>query len=79
MAGLKKYEAGTTFDGSMRAGECFVLSGSFRIAFGAQVVQLAAGDVATLPEGGYRVVVPHESGAVYLMAWALPKLSAAFR
>ncbi|QSQ12259.1 hypothetical protein [Myxococcus landrumensis] len=77
--GLDKHEPGTTFSGSMRAGECFVLSGSFRIAFGAQVIQLVAGDVAALPEGSFRVVVPHESGVVYLMAWDLPKLFAELR
>ncbi|AGC49070.1 hypothetical protein MYSTI_07798 [Myxococcus stipitatus DSM 14675] len=73
---LNKHEPGTTFDGLMSAGECFVLTGSFRIAFGEKVVKLVAGDVAALPQGSYRVVVPQEAGVVYLLAWDLAKLLA---
>ena len=68
----KRYPAGAEFGGVARAGRWYVLAGACIITVGPSSWRLAAGDIADLPAGEYRLCVPG-SGPVELVAvWELP-------
>jgi len=61
---------GAKTGGAGRAGLCYVLSGSVAYRFGPEAISLAAGDLASLPEGTYSIEVL-ENGATLVRVWDL--------
>ena len=72
--GSFRYPAGTTINGSMRAGTCFVLQGRCQYDFGAAAARLASGDIAQLPEGPYMLQVIDQDELEIVMCWELPRV-----
>jgi len=68
---LYRYPASTRFAGAMRAGTCYVVTGSCRYRF-AETVELRLGQIACLPEGAYELEVTAADELIIILAWRLP-------
>ena len=67
-----RYPAGERVPGSMRACTCYVLAGACRYTSKAGEVDLRAGDVARLPEGGFTLEAGPDEELHIIKAWELP-------
>ncbi len=66
-----RYPAGTTINGSMRAGKCFALSGSFTYIYDNCKVTLNSGEWTALPAGRYRLSVAEDCDAELVLVWEI--------
>lgn len=74
-----EYPAGSTIDGAMRSGECFVLAGEVCYANSECSTMLAKGDIAALPSGKYSLRVIGDHSAQIVMCWPLSEFLLASR
>ena len=69
-----KYPASTQLPGCMRAGECYVISGSCVYLFGALKIALSSGEYTKLPKGSYILEVSPNENLEIVLVWDLSDL-----
>jgi quercetin dioxygenase-like cupin family protein len=71
---LYRYPAGADFGGAARADRWYVLAGACTITVGTSSWTLAAGDIADLPSGEYRLCVSGSESVELVAVWELPTI-----